>query len=513
MFAHAPERGFLLQVHLPNQKPKQSPMKKSLLFAAALATTGASAQMTAGSICPDFTGTDLNGNVHNLYDYLDDGYTVVIDVSAAWCGPCWNYHESGALEGLHNQYGPGTAEDKVIVLYIEGEATNTLAQLQGTTTNQQVSGYSQGDWITGTPYPIIDDASIANLLDINYFPTIYTVCPNRRIAETSQVSTAQHWAYVQEPCNVQATNAAFLGYNGSVSTCGVEDITLNLFNWGLPALTSATVEVKQGGTVLASQNWTGNLNTWQNDEITFPNVTISDAQAVSFNIATPDAIAADNVLDPNMVDAAPVSWGITIEGKMDQYATEFSWRLLDPSGTEIAQGGNVNYVNENSFCNGTTPNAGAGAYANNATFAEEIELTQMGCYKVEAFDSYGDGLLGTGYFRVRNNSQWIVVDVDYGCSTSNAVVNDAVGVEERVGGNTIQFYPNPSNGSVNLVLGQAASKVNVEVYNLVGERVMSRNFNNSAIETFDMSALNNGMYYFTVNVDGKTTTQKVTLNR
>lgn len=66
---------------------------------------------------------------------------------------------------------------------------------------------------------------------------------------------------------------------------------------------------------------------------------------------------------------------------------------------------------------------------------------------------------------------------------------------------------------MNLVLGQAASKVNVEVYNLVGERVMSRNFNNSAIETFDMSALNNGMYYFTVNVDGKTTTQKVTLNR
>lgn len=161
--------------------------------------------------------------------------------------------------------------------------------------------------------------------------------PNRRIAETSQVSTAQHWSYVQTPCNISGVNAGFLGYNGATSTCGVEDITVNMFNMGQNAVTNATVEVKQGATTLASQNWTGNLNTWQNDEIAFPNVTISDAEAVTINIATADAVASDNVLDPNMVDAAPVSWGITIEGKMDQYATEFSWRLLDPSGTEIAQ--------------------------------------------------------------------------------------------------------------------------------------------------------------------------------
>ncbi|MBK9193545.1 MAG: redoxin domain-containing protein [Flavobacteriales bacterium] len=92
-------------------------MKKLLLMSSLIASTAAMAQLPDGSICPDFTGTDLNGVTHNLYDYLDQGYTVVVDVSATWCGPCWNYHNTGALEDLYTTYGPGTAADKVMVLF------------------------------------------------------------------------------------------------------------------------------------------------------------------------------------------------------------------------------------------------------------------------------------------------------------------------------------------------------------------------------------------------------------
>ena len=57
--------------------------------------------MPNGSMAPDFTLIDLDGTSHNLYTYLDNGYTVFIDFSAVWCGPCWNYHTSGALEDLY----------------------------------------------------------------------------------------------------------------------------------------------------------------------------------------------------------------------------------------------------------------------------------------------------------------------------------------------------------------------------------------------------------------------------
>ena len=39
------------------------------------------AQLANGSVAPDFTLTDLNGTTHNLYDYIDDGYTVFLDFS------------------------------------------------------------------------------------------------------------------------------------------------------------------------------------------------------------------------------------------------------------------------------------------------------------------------------------------------------------------------------------------------------------------------------------------------
>ena len=53
-------------------------------FAALFATT-TSAQIADGSVAPDFSWTDIDGNPVVLQDFLDAGQTVILDVSATWC--------------------------------------------------------------------------------------------------------------------------------------------------------------------------------------------------------------------------------------------------------------------------------------------------------------------------------------------------------------------------------------------------------------------------------------------
>jgi len=128
---------------------------KKLLFSLAVLTGVASyAQTPVGTVVSNFTLTDINGTSHSLFDYLDQGKMVVIDISATWCGPCWSYHGTGALNNFYNQFGP-SGTNQAMVFFVEGDPQTNSADLNGTGAN------TQGDWVTGENMPMIDLANQA----------------------------------------------------------------------------------------------------------------------------------------------------------------------------------------------------------------------------------------------------------------------------------------------------------------------------------------------------------------
>lgn len=144
---------------------------------ALLFQVGLFAQLPDGSTAPDFTLTDYYGTEHNLYSYLEDGKTVILEIFAAHCPACWNYHQTHRLKNLYNAYGPeGT--DELMVLALEHDQWNNHNAFIG----DGPPWVTQGNWLEGTPFPIFNvedpDRGVFNDYKITGYPIVFKICPD-----------------------------------------------------------------------------------------------------------------------------------------------------------------------------------------------------------------------------------------------------------------------------------------------------------------------------------------------
>ena len=376
-------------------------MKKLLLTIITLLSLNNSyAQLPNGSVAPDWTLTDLNGTSHNLYTYLNNGYTVFIDFSAVWCPPCWSYHQSGALENLYIDHGPAgapnvspTTTDDVMVFFIEGDA-GTLAQLNG-------GSGSQGDWVTGTPYPIIptyagsNSTQVTSDYQIGYWPTIYMVCPDKLITESG---TSSNPYSLVSTCLPPATynNDATFSYTGETVTCE-GDLTPEIMiqNYGLLNLTSLSIEVKVNGTSQSVTPWLGNLATYAMDNVTLPTlIGLANNDLVTIEVSLPNGVAdQDPSNNPTIsfntsLAIQNTNINVTVNITTDAYGSETTWDLKNSTGQTIISGGPYNDL------------SAAGTTTQTPT---TTTLSGQECHTFTIYDSYGDGInagYGAGFFTV-----------------------------------------------------------------------------------------------------------------
>ena len=322
------------------------------------------AQLITGRKAPDFTVTALNCNsqVVNLYAWLDSNKYVFVDVSATWCGPCWAYHNTKALETLFTEHGPGTTTDDVRVLFIEGDASTTDADMAGTGSN------TQGNWLNGTLYPMCNPVSpLVNTIgadyEIKYFPTVYMICPDRTVRELTQPSAATMYSYITDiGCPEKITiDPAFSTIAGKlISANGDFSFNYTFKNRGFDTLKAATITVSDGTNILNTTPWTGSVATFGEvlktielksvsvlvNKLCFEiiadgdQVSTNNYDTVSVNTYAPEnALSLPYTLDFSSVSGFPVKFGYNDVGSLGKFGfidgINGTTKVVGPSGSNI----------------------------------------------------------------------------------------------------------------------------------------------------------------------------------
>lgn len=475
-------------------------MKKILLSIFALAAMSSYAQLPAGSTAPDFTVTDLNGNTHNLYSYLESGKHVLLNVSATWCGPCWSYHNTHALADFYYAYGP-MGSDEAMVLYVEGDPSTPVSALYGQ------GNITLGDWTAGTPYPIIDNAGVANSYQVAYFPTLYRICSNKITTEISRVAVAGLRNTVNNNCGTLTGVPNHMKIiDGDIYACSYNGgaATFSFKNYGNNNITQAVIALKKNGNVVATQTYTGNLSQFNKANITFSGLdeiypgTEYTVEVQSIN----DGGSVHNAAFATATATAHVAGIVTtttlqVVTTLDQYASEAKWRIKDSNGQIVA-----------------TSNAYSDTTHGNTTQTQQVTIPGDDCYSIELYDIYGDGwgysTADTGVKVYENGNLIVAVSGKGEFSNSAPMVRPAAfrqgsaSVQDiQVG--TFSVYPNPSNGVFNI---STSETVKVSIVDITGKTV----YQASSLEdktTVDLSSLQSGIYLMKVKGETINKTEKL----
>jgi len=326
-----------------------------------------------------WTATDMNGTYHDITTHSNKA--VLVDISAYWCGPCWAWHRGHVMQELYHDFGPN-GTDEFMVFWIDGDANSSIPILQG-------GGSSQGDWVTGTDYPIIGPNSQGNNVASNYnftgYPTLYLHCGTGIAPE---IQRGEKWTFWNDVLGCssafqwQNDDATLLLHKGMKICPSGNEATVEIYNASAYVpLTSATIELRDSsGTLMHTQQWQGNLQPFAHTTAT-----------LNYLITTPGTWKAKVIMPNGVADTRPngdeedievilgpsnVHTDITVTIVTDQWGSETTWTLWNGS-LGILTGGPYTDLGSSGIQSQTPASTTVPAYS---------------CLTFKIEDSYGDGI-------------------------------------------------------------------------------------------------------------------------
>ena len=474
-------------------------MKKTLtlftLIFALFVTTGNAQPSTP--IMPDFTLTDMNGDSHNLYTYLDNGKTVILDIFATWCGPCIS--SLPGLDDIWTQHGPG-GDNTMMLLSLEADPA----------TSDEASFISQYN-ITN---PLFNNGhTIANMFNFNAYPTFFVVCPDRtykmRVGGIGNDGTLL--TSLNSDCQGLSANSLdtrILEAPASEFVCG-DPTTIApsvwIQNYASTTLTSFDVVTRMDGNELNTEPWTGTLAPYEAVQVTLPDVVDISAEnhTIEFESTNPNGRSEDNMnnsIATTMINALTSKTTVTLDITPDIYGSEITWELNDASGATVYSGGP--YTDNN-----TDP------------IQENFTLTDLECYEFNIYDTFGDGIFPPGGYWLSDENGQFASGGEYEDDETTLFKADDTpvntGIDEVLLEESIAVYPNPVEGVANIEFNLSEnSDVVVNVYDILGKMVSTQHLGTMVpgghITNIDFSDMNSGVYVVSIKAGNVTTSKRIT---
>ena len=249
-------------------------------------------------------------------------------------------------------------------------------------------------------------------------------------------------------------------------------------------------------------NWTGSLSFLDEEEIQLPqlNFPLKDTNDLVTEITSvnggADGYTGNNVYDFEFYRADFLEEAAYLYIGLDDHPEETTWKLFNYEGDVVQEGGPYSIPNDIKLI--------------------ELGFTSSSCYRLEMYDAGNNGFSGSGFYQVVYGTNSIAFGgTTFEDKDVNEITYDIVGIDEQTDDvSNLKVYPNPVSDKVTVSMTlSAANTVSVEVYDLLGKKVMNRDMGvqpAGAVDvSFDVNKLQTGVYLIKSNVGGQVNVNKV----
>ena len=489
-------------------------MRKFLLSCFILLTAlSMHAQIVSGSkLTSNIKTKDIKGNNVDIFADLDAGKTVIIDVFATWCGPCWSFHKSEVFKILYAEYGPN-GTDQLRAYGLEADGSTALDLLYKEVINGQ-NVDSWGDWTAGVEYPIINDHSFNDLLKITYFPTLYVIRPDRTVMEMGNYrNNFDIWKKAMFPT---AEKDLFFVDNVNEKTFCKTTIFAQkpkVINMGSTNISNINASISFNGDEKLSLFNTP-IGVFQEATLNFGNKTLEATTEVAIKIEDIDDVAGEyGEIKGTLYRPEIAEDQFTVLFTTDFYPSETSWEIKDNKNRSVFKQPN--------YRAGTADQYGGGGPDANKEFEYKITLpskVDVNCLTMTINDVYKDGM---PYFPEAGPVPGVIILDSKGNVIKPKMVSDFVfeaaakiyvsadfttSLEDLPFVEGVKIYPNPVADILNVEL-QVKEGVEYQLFvtDVMGKQVSDINKNANFI---NVASLSSGIYFLNVRTNDGVYTHK-----